>query len=1051
MWERVKEIFHQVLKRPGEVREELLEAACGRDNDLRSEVEELLASHDEVRDDSLVSQSKNHDDPVARVFPVEGPGSVIGRYKPLEEIGEGGMGVVYLAQQEKPVRRKVALKIIKLGMDTKEVIARFEAERQALAIMDHTNIAKVFDAGTTDLGRPYFVMEYISGMPITDYCDQQRLNAAERLRLFIPVCYAIHHAHQKGIIHRDVKPNNVLVTVQDGKPVPKVIDFGVAKATNQRLTEKTVYTEQGVLIGTPVYMSPEQADMTGLTVDTTTDVYSLGALLYELLAGAPPFDAKSLRAAGFEAIHRMIREVEPPKPSNRFSGLGDEGTTVAEKRRTEPATLERQIRGELDWITMRAMEKDRSRRYQSASEFAADIERYLLDEPVEAGPPTRFYRFRKFARRNRGVVGLVAAAMLISTAFTVTMTVQTDRVTRERDRAQMETRRSRVGAEILQAVLFEDSRIDDRGPARSTLASRARETWEVNRRALAGDPAELALYAANLLYLSDWYIHLSDWNYASPEFQMLQEELEPEAYDLINQAIAERDTSILKTVDLVISRINQQGQRWDFKSEVEEKLYRDAIALRREVMSPGDPGLKQHLVRFAEYLESKGRLAMNEGRSSDAEPVFRELIEVRLEIDPPPTIWTFFPSLAKGLLGECLMRLNRYSEAEPLLLQYLEVHDTRDARLLVISLYESWDKPEKAVHFRKDLLVEAVREIGPIGTLEVRGMRGGSSGFLGGRSVWVFNDGLLKSEGRQGGGIRANRWAWTDDLNASDGISLREPPYVPNGRRKLLPLSPDEKAFNDAHQENPGLSTGLGTIEPIEQWVLFPGPVIADSDRERVLVVYTKILARPYRGKQDHVGYSLAIWEHPESAAVRPILRPETQYPTLLFQGDEPDFGAGAVVAGGFLYLYAHVPEGWDSYCIVTRAPLAEALDRNAWRFFAGDDNWTADWKSARRVLGGAPTFSVQWNDYLGKYLAVFTTFPFKGGIAIETADRPEGPWSNRRDIYKGLPPYGDGRNFGAIAHPGFARENGRKQYITYSHPSDFLHDDIRLVEITFR
>jgi len=329
---------------------------------------------------------------------------------------------VYLAEQEKPVRRKVALKIIKLGMDTKEVIGRFEAERQALAMMSHPNIAKVFDAGTTQQGRPYFVMEHVPGEPITNYCDRHRLTTKERLELFIPVCQGIHHAHQKAIIHRDVKPSNILVMVQDGKPVPKVIDFGVAKAIEHRLTERTVFTEQGQLIGTPGYMSPEQAEMTGLNVDTTTDVYSLGVLLYELLVGAPPFDPESMREAGLDAIQRMIREVDPPKPSTRISGLGDEATTVAQKRRAEPATLERQLRGELDWIIMRAMEKDRNRRYTSASEFAADVSRMLNHEPVLASPSSTSYRFKKFVLRHRIAVtagALVILAMLLGTVGTI--------------------------------------------------------------------------------------------------------------------------------------------------------------------------------------------------------------------------------------------------------------------------------------------------------------------------------------------------------------------------------------------------------------------------------------------------------------------------------------------------------------------------------------------------------------------------------------------------------------------------------------------------------
>jgi serine/threonine protein kinase/tetratricopeptide (TPR) repeat protein len=1048
MWERVKELFHEAVKRPAGERGEFLAAACGGDDDLRAEVEQLLASHDEIGDDSVSSKSRSPEDREGRVFPVEGPGSVIGRYKPLEEIGEGGMGVVYLAQQEQPVRRKVALKIIKLGMDTKEVIARFEAERQALAIMDHANIAKVFDAGTTELGRPYFVMEHIPGVPITDYCDENRLNAAERLRLFIPVCHAIHHAHQKGIIHRDVKPSNVLVTVQDGKPVPKVIDFGVAKAVNQRLTEKTIFTDHGVLIGTPVYMSPEQADLTGLSVDTTTDVYSLGTLLYELLAGAPPFDPKSLREIGFEAIHRMIREVEPPKPSNRFSGLGDEGTTVAERRRTEPATLERQIRGELDWITMRAMEKDRSRRYQSASEFAADIERYLHDEPVEAGPPSRTYRMRKFVRRNKAGVGLAAAAIVIMVAFAATMTVQADRIARERDRAQLEAKRSRVEAELSQAFYWEILRSYG---TPEVIVSRVREAWDLHRESLAGDASALAVHAVNMLPVLDLMEFFGDGD--KTELLELKNELEAEAFDLIDQAIAERDTSILKTVGLMILRLEDREGMSEHESETILQLYRGALTVCRDALSADDPRLIQNLTKLADYLEAKGRRALNQRRFSDAEQIFRELLEMRLEINPPESGWTWFPAIARGLLGESLSKLNRYAEAEPLLLESLEVNKTREARVRVIGLYESWCKPEKVDQYRKDLWVESIRELGTVGTHEVRNMDLGFSASFAGRSVWAFRNGMLTNERVEGRGVRANRWAWTDYLDARQGIRLQEPGHGFDGRRELLPLTPDEKSFNDDHFEDPEHTSDLGTAVPTEQWAVFPGPVIADPDRGRALVVYTKVHAIVYSGGRQTVGHSLAAWEHPDSAVVRPILRPETEYPTMLFQGDEPALGTGALVDGDFLYLYAHVPGGWDSHCIVARAPLAEALDRNAWRFFAGDDNWKTDWKSAIRVLDGAATLTVHWNDYLGKYLAVSTPSPFGNVIVIHTADRPEGPWSSGRLIYSGWLPNGEhARSHGAVAHPEFAREDGRIQYITFYRPTgNWFGGELRLLEVTLK
>ncbi len=403
---RVEPIFHDASQRPpGPERCAYLDGACGDDGDLRERVELLLEAHDGAADFL---------DAPAVTRTTEGPGSLIGPYKLLQEIGEGGMGVVYMAEQESPVRRKVALKVIKLGMDTKQVIARFEAERQALALMDHGNIARVFDAGATDTGRPYFVMELVRGVPIDEYCDTHKLSTTERLGLFVEVCHAVQHAHQKGIIHRDIKPNNVMVTSHDGRPVPKIIDFGVAKATNQRLTEHTLFTEYHQIIGTPEYMSPEQADMAGLDVDTRSDIYSLGVLLYQLLTGTTPVSAGELRTAGYGEMSRMIREDEPPVPSTRVSTLGAAAEQIANRRRCDRKTLSRRLSGDLDWIVMRSIEKDRTRRYDTASSFAEDVERFLGDHPVQAGPPGSWYRIRKFAHRNRrGVLASVLFAALL--------------------------------------------------------------------------------------------------------------------------------------------------------------------------------------------------------------------------------------------------------------------------------------------------------------------------------------------------------------------------------------------------------------------------------------------------------------------------------------------------------------------------------------------------------------------------------------------------------------------------------------------------------------
>jgi len=400
----------------------------------------------------------------------------IGPYRILEVLGEGGMGTVYLAEQRQPVRRRVALKLIKLGMDTREVISRFESERQALAVMNHPNVAAVYDAGATDAGRPYFVMEHVAGEPITKYCDRHRLTIRARLELFMQVCEAVQHAHQKGIIHRDLKPSNVLVAVRDGKAVPKVIDFGVAKATNQRLTEHTVFTEQGRLIGTPEYMSPEQAEMTSLDIDTRTDVYSLGVMLYELLAGTLPFESAKLRVAGYAEVQRIIREVDPPKPSTRFQTLTpDTGSAISVQRRLDARSLHRLLRGELDWITIKAMDKDPARRYASPHEFGTELGRYLKNLPVLAGPPGSLYRIRKLIRRNRAatVGGITVAGALLLGGIGTTWGMVVAQQQRGIARAEATAARAALGeAEAITSFLTDDLL----GAAEpSTRAGRGRE------------------------------------------------------------------------------------------------------------------------------------------------------------------------------------------------------------------------------------------------------------------------------------------------------------------------------------------------------------------------------------------------------------------------------------------------------------------------------------------------------------------------------------------------------------------------------------------------
>ncbi|WP_193213763.1 serine/threonine protein kinase [Luteolibacter marinus] len=521
----------------GAERRAFLDARCAGEAAKRSRVEALLAAEDEAErffEHTLAGFRALVDGAAAEPFggtvacAEEKSGSRIGRYEVLEKIGEGGCGVVYMAEQLHPVRRRVALKIIKLGMDTKSVIRRFEAERQALAMMDHPNIAMVLDAGATESGRPYFVMELVKGLKITDYCDRNRLGTRERLGLFIQVCQAIQHAHQKGVIHRDIKPSNILITLHDGVPVPKVIDFGIAKATETMLTDKTLFTAYWQIMGTPAYMSPEQAEMSGMDVDTRSDIYSLGVLLYELLTGRTPFDAATLLKSGVDELRRTLRATDPPRPSRMLLSLaGEELARTAGCRRAEVPRLVSQVSGDLDWVVMKALEKDRSRRYETANGLALDVQRHLAHLPVTARPPTAVYQFRKLVRRNK-------AAFVAASAVTVTLLMGLAASSwlylRERD-----ARRRAVVAERRQVELRKEAEAGRAGEAllREQAETREKITQAVVSVRYGNHPAadaivkDLKVSRATLegaeVYrtLGEWHAYAGRWKEAAERFSSL--------------------------------------------------------------------------------------------------------------------------------------------------------------------------------------------------------------------------------------------------------------------------------------------------------------------------------------------------------------------------------------------------------------------------------------------------------------------------------------------------------------------------------------------------
>ena len=608
-WAAVSALFDELQQVPEPGRSAWLDALRAHNPDQHASLLRLLAADAAAEESEFLGspalvRAIEQDDAVtgegsgvsrAAEAPPDGL-SAIGPYRLSRLIGEGGMGEVWLAEQSTPVRRRVALKLIKAGMDTRQVIARFEAERQALAVLDHPTIAKVFDAGETPTGRPYFVMEYVPGEPINTYCDRQRLTTAERIALFLQVCEGVQHAHQKGIIHRDLKPTNILVETREDRALPRIIDFGVAKATAQRLTEKTIVTELGAMIGTPEYMSPEQVEVSGIDVDTRTDVYSLGVILYELLVGALPFDSRMLRSAAFDEVRRVIREVDPLRPSERATSPGPATLESAKNRRTEPGRLAGLLRGDLDWITMKALEKDRTRRYGSPSELAADLGRHLQNLPVDAGPPSVTYRARKFVRRHRFGTAAVTLIALSVVAGTIATSFALLRARRAEAAARQEAEIARQEAETAKQVadfmrgLF---RVSDPGESRGAKLT-AREVLDAGALRIDKDlAAQPAVHARLLGVLGGVYQNLGEFEAAERLFQ---------------EALAIRRSALSGDKAGLAALLNQLAWLYYVRNDFDKSLplAREALAVQETIPVKDDHVYANTLHTLASIFDKSG-------------------------------------------------------------------------------------------------------------------------------------------------------------------------------------------------------------------------------------------------------------------------------------------------------------------------------------------------------------------------------------------------------------------------------------------------------------
>ncbi len=681
-WKRIKEIVGAALEREPAERAPFLQEACAHDESLRAEVESLLSEFEKSSGLSEHPLSGQLLDPVPLEFKSIGP------YRLLRKLGEGGMGQVWLAEQAVPVRRQVALKLIRAGIDDQAVLQRFQSERQSLAIMDHPSIAKVFDAGATPDGQPYFVMEYVQGVSITAYCDQHQLKIRERLELFIKVCDGVLHAHQKAIIHRDLKPANILVVEVDGKPTPRIIDFGLAKVIGPQAAGETAFTQAGGFVGTPIYMSPEQADPRVHDLDTRTDVYSLGVVLYELLTGSLPFDPKQWLEKPLDEVLRQLREQDPPRPSTKVQTQNESSSAAAALRGTEPKHLASLLHGDLDWITMKTLEKDRTRRYGTPSELAADITHYLRHEPVAARPAGTGYRLQKYVRRHSVAVAVAAAFVLLLAGVAVLQAVQLRRTTRERDRANRIT-------DFMTGMFKQSSPSEARGNSITAREILDKASQDIDT-SLTKDPA---LQAQMMFVMGTVYRNLGLY----PRAQLLLQR----ALEIQRHVLGPEHPDTLKSANYLANVLDEQGHYAEG-----EKLHRETLQVQRRVLGPENPDTLLSANNLASALQ-------HEGHYAEAEKSFREALDVQRRVLGPEDPDTL---LSANNLASALQHEAHYADAEKLYREILDVRrrvlgpdhpDTLKTMSALAGTLESEDHYAEAEKLYRETLDGQRRVLGP--------------------------------------------------------------------------------------------------------------------------------------------------------------------------------------------------------------------------------------------------------------------------------------------------------------------------------------------------